>query len=151
MSGSTVKDVMSQWVSWVSPDILLDEAITLMRTSRVSHLFVGSPEHLLGVLSEREVQAAVGPALAEDDQQQYEQIVNGFTVEEIMAREGVCVEVDASVSEAAELLAEQNAYAVPVLEGCKVVGLLTLGDVVPVIAFRPKVLITPYEPASQAA
>jgi|CXWL01.1.fsa_nt_gi CBS domain-containing protein len=151
MSGSTVKDVMSQWVSWVSPDMLLDDAITLMRTSRVSHLFVGTPENLLGVLSEREVQAAVGPALAEDDQQQYDQIVNGFTVEEIMAREGVCVEVDASVNEAAELLAEQNRYAVPVLEGCKVVGLITRGDVVPVFAFRQKVVRLPYEPAAHAA
>ncbi len=150
MGRSMVKDVMSAWVHWVPAEMLLDDAITRLRTLRVSHLFVGTPDNLMGVLSEREVQRAVGPSLAADNQAEYEQIVNGFTVEEIMERDGVCVEVDAAAVEATQLMGEYDAYVLPVLDGCVVVGQIVKSEVVPVTQLRSDVIVTPYVPAMAA-
>ncbi|MBX7114209.1 MAG: CBS domain-containing protein [Myxococcaceae bacterium] len=147
MGHSMVKDVMSAWMHWVPPEMLLDDAITRLRILRVSHLFVGTPDKLMGVLSEREVQRAVGPALAADNQAEYEQLVNGFTVEEIMERDGVCVELDATATEAVQLMRDNNTYVVPVLDGCVVVGQVTQREVVPVGDDAPKM---PYAPALAA-
>lgn len=154
MSGPTVKDVMTVAVDWVTGDMLLADAVRLLRASRATHLFVGSPEHLVGVLSEREVDAAVGADVSKEPPVHSALLNNGFTVDQVMERDGVCIEMQASLKEAGDLMLEHGVHAVPVLDGCTVVGLLKREDLEPKPKVEPQVssapasvIVLPYEPA----
>ncbi len=58
----------------------------------------------------------------------------GSKVTEVMSEEVVAVSPDASVREAATIMADRNINRLPVTEGGRLVGIVTRGDIVRAIA-----------------
>jgi CBS domain-containing protein len=58
----------------------------------------------------------------------------GSKVTEVMSEEVVAISPDASVREAATIMADRNINRLPVTEGGKLVGIVTRGDIVRAIA-----------------
>ncbi len=111
----------------IAPDATAGEALALMRQRRIRHLPVVDGGRLVGMLSDRDVRTALPSAvvlgeLEEDDP------AASRPVAEIMTADPLTIPPSQPVEEAARLLTEQRIGAVPVVEGARLLGILSADD-----------------------
>lgn len=95
----------------------MSEAVELCRTTGVRHLPVADGERLVGMLSDRALRKAIGERLPEDT-----------PVRALMAGDPVSTAAHQRLSVAARRMLDHKISALPVLHGERLVGILTLTD-----------------------
>lgn len=134
-----VKDVMSRTVRTVDPDTSMLEVSSLMCLYRFSGLPVVENGKLVGFVAEKDVLDRLFPSLEEfmegtaamklDDMQgQYRDLVK-LKAADLMARNVITVSPDMHALRAAAVMVRHRFRRIPVAEGDKLVGMLSLGDV----------------------
>jgi CBS domain-containing protein len=135
-----VGDVMTREVVSVQPGASLKQAARLLVEHRISGLPVVDDENrVLGVFSEADVlPKETGVALAPEplswlaglDIEADRSKLDAHVVGEAMTSPALTVESDAPVSRAARLMGERGINRLPVVEGGKLVGIVTRADLV---------------------
>ncbi len=105
----------------VAPDDTVLDALRVMAEKEIGAVVVLDKEHLAGIFSERDYARKV--------------ILHGKTskdtpVKEIMTEKVVCVSPDQSIEQCMGLMTDKRVRHLPVLEHKKVVGVISIGDVV---------------------
>ena len=108
----------------VSPDVAIIEALRTMAEKSVGALLVIDNEKLIGMVTERDYARKV--ALEERSSRK-------SLVREIMSTRVVCVRPDQTVQECMALMSDKRARHLPVLDHKKVVGVISIGDLVKAI------------------
>ncbi|MCE5254129.1 MAG: CBS domain-containing protein [Actinomycetia bacterium] len=145
-----VRDIMQTDVQVVGPDTTVRELADLLAQKKISGVpVVDTGQRVVGMVTEADVILQDAdlhfpyyiPLL---DSIIYVQSVNKFEqrlkkmfgtkVADIMTREVVTVSPDASVHDAATLMADRKVNRLPVVEGQRLVGIVTRGDIVRAIA-----------------
>ena len=113
------KKVSSVWS--VGPNAMVGDVIQLMDEKNVGALPVVNKDRLVGIVSERDYTRKI--------------IVKGKSskdtpVSDIMTKELLTVNPGDSVTECMQTMTEKRVRHLPVLEGTKLVGILSIGDVV---------------------
>ena len=150
MEGLTVKDIMIADVVTVTPDTSIRELAELLAGRKISGAPVVDPDrHVVGMVSEADVvlQDAElhfphyvpfldGIIYLEGFHKFRERFRKVFAVKvsEIMTKRIVSISPDASIHEAATLMADKKVNRLPVVEAEKLVGILTRSDIVRAIA-----------------
>jgi CBS domain-containing protein len=119
-----ISEILSQKgnVVWsVAPDVTVLEAIQMMAEKNVGALLVTKDEHLLGVLSERDYTRKV--------------ILKGRSskdtpVRDIISGKVVSVSPDHTVEECMRLMTEHRIRHLPVVQGARILGVISIGDLV---------------------
>jgi len=120
----TVKEILeakSHKLLSISPQASVLDALKLMAEKDVGALVVLDGEGLAGIFSERDYARKV--------------ILHGKSsratpVSEIMTHKVVCVRPDQSVEECMALMTDKRIRHLPVLDDRKVIGVISIGDVV---------------------
>jgi acetoin utilization protein AcuB len=117
-----VRDIMTTALVTVGPTEPARRAWELMRDHRFRHLPVVVDGRLVGILSERDLRPVLlSPGLAP------------AAVREVMSENPTTVTPDASVEDAASLLVVKKIGCLPVLEGERLVGIVTETDLLAVL------------------
>ena len=122
------RDIMTTQTIAVTPSATLEEAANVMVTNRFTTLPVVAPSgELVGLLSEADILQAPGPAGDPDTGA----ILGGQvrTVGAVMRRSGFGVAPETDVSDLAGRMSDAGVRSAPVVEGGRVVGMITFGDV----------------------
>lgn len=134
-----VREAMTTEVITVSPDTSLRETARLLSEHSITSMpVVDGDGHLLGVISEADV---VRDALVED-QRAHLLIVpvaegpSATYVGEVMSRMPVTVRPDTDLAEAVQLMTDTVVKSLPVVEGHRVVGMVSRRDVITMLARR---------------
>jgi len=133
-----VRDVMTADPATLKRNDKLSLADDIMRLGRIRHLPVvdDDDELLVGIVSQRDLfRDALAHALGHGRNAQ-RKIMDSLAVKEVMASEVVTTSPDTSLVEAARLLTERKIGCLPVVENGRLVGILTEGDFVALIARR---------------
>lgn len=117
LTDPAVRELMTSNAMTVQAGSTLEEATALCRTTCIRHLPVAEGERLVGILSDRSLRKAQGLRLPDST-----------PVDELMARDPVTVAPDARVSTAARRMLDYKISALPVVAGERLVGILTLTD-----------------------
>lgn len=104
-----------------APEATVIEAVDMMCQARVGALLVMQSDTLVGIFSERDVMSRV--------------VLMGLDpkrtcVSDVMTRDVVCVETDVSPDEAMAIITNRRLRHLPVVEGRRVVGVVSIGDLV---------------------
>lgn len=108
---------------------LLDAALTL-RASAIRHLPVVSNGKLAGLLTDRDIQRCAPSRLIPIDEEGYNAVFAGTTVNSVMTRDPMTVSPDATLATAIELMQQSRLGCLPVVEDGNLVGILTRSDLV---------------------
>jgi CBS domain-containing protein len=119
--------VMSWPVATIDSDATLEEAAEALAADNIGVLLVLRDGGLAGIVSERDV--VVHVAAGTD--------LTHLTVGEVMAGDLVTTPPDTSIAAAARLMADADVRHLPVLDGNLIAGLVSIRDLVPVLADAP--------------
>jgi CBS domain-containing membrane protein len=131
-----VRDVMTADATTLKRNDKLTLADDIMRLGRIRHLPVVDDDGqlLVGIVSQRDLfRDALAQALGYGRHAQ-RQILDTLSVKEVMTSDVVTTSPDTSLVEAARLLTERKIGCLPVVENGRLVGILTEGDFVALIA-----------------
>jgi CBS domain-containing protein len=117
-----VKDVMHKGVDWVSPDTPVTELAKLMRDHDVGAIPIGENDHLIGMVTDRDI---VCKGLAQDNFD-----ARDATARDVMTAEIHCCREDDDLAKAVRHMEELKVRRLPVINKNKrMIGILSLGDV----------------------
>ena len=109
-------------VLWsIAPEATVFEAIKLMADKNIGSLLVLSGDRLLGVFTERDYTRKIALQGKRSKETQVREILSGKIVS---------VTPDQTVEECMRLMTENRVRHLPVLDGEKVTGLVSIGDLV---------------------
>jgi CBS domain-containing membrane protein len=138
MKDLKVRDVMSADPTTLKRNDKLTLADDIMRLGRIRHLPVVDDDGqlLVGIVSQRDLfRDALSQALGYGKHAQ-RKILDTLSVKEVMTGDVVTTSPDTPLVEAARLLTERKIGCLPVVENRRLVGILTEGDFVALIARR---------------
>lgn len=131
-----VADVMTREVRTLGPNDRLALADELMKQGRFRHVVVVDEGRVTGVLSQRDIfHGALAWSLGQG-RKAHEQLLAATAVKDVIASHVVTVDPDAPLAEAAALLREHKIGCLPVVAGDELVGILTEGDFLALLARR---------------
>lgn len=120
---ATVRDILRKKgyeVYRIAPEATVFEALNLMAEHNIGALLVTTGEKIDGIVSERDCirKVDVKGRIARDTK-----------ISEIMTRDVITVEADQPLEECMGLMIDKNIRHLPVCEGTKLLGLLSVRDV----------------------
>jgi len=115
-----VRDIMTRDLVTVRPATRVTEAAQLMRDANIGDVLVTEGDQLLGILTDRDI-VVRADAQAVDGRQ--------APVGDFMTQSPTVVSADASVEDAANLMAQQQIRRLPVEDRGHLAGIISLGDV----------------------
>ncbi len=138
MKDLKVRDVMSADPTTLKRNDKLTLADDIMLLGRIRHLPVvdDDGQRLVGIVSQRDLfRSALAQALGYGKHAQ-RKILETLSVKDVMTNDVVTASPDTPLIEAARLLSERKIGCLPVVEDGRLVGILTEGDFVALIARR---------------
>jgi CBS domain-containing protein len=120
----------------IAPDAKVYDALVLMDEKNIGALMVTEGGQTVGILSERDYTRNV--ALRGRHSKETK-------VSEIMEARPVCIAPDETVEEGMALMTEKRVRHLPVIEGDKVLGLVSIGDLVKAIISEQQYIIQQLE------
>lgn len=146
MAEKTVRDIMVTDLVTVGPDMSVTEAAHLMVDRRIGALPVTEGDTLIGIVTE-------GDLIMQDVKLEfptYLHLLDGYilyppstakfeselkkavaaTVRDVMTPDPLTIQVGASVEDAATMLVERDVSRLPVLDGERLVGIVSKSDIV---------------------
>ena len=121
MTVRSILNTKGHQIMSVEPDAKLATAVKLLGEKKIGAVLVMNQSRLEGILSERDIVRVLGERGAD---------VLDEPVSEVMTRKVVtCKETD-TVAELMEMMTKGKFRHLPVLENNKVVGLISIGDIV---------------------
>jgi len=133
-----VSDVMTSKVFTVDPNDLIDRVFFLIHYEKIRHLPVLEKGKLIGIVSDRDLYKALGPKsnsnVVQTNKDNSQLHVVSQKVAHIMHRGVYTVTPSTRLSEAAHLMAENRIGSLPVVEGDKLIGIVTTTDILRIFA-----------------
>jgi CBS domain-containing protein len=131
-----ILEVKGQDVWSTTPEASVFDALRMMSDKDVGALLVLQGEQMVGIMSERDYARKV--------------VLLGKTsrdtrVEEIMSKKVFTIHPDQTVEEAMELMNSKRIRHLPVVDGEKMLGMISIGDVVKAIIFKQRAAIKDME------
>ncbi|MES1990866.1 MAG: CBS domain-containing protein [Pseudomonadota bacterium] len=121
MNVATILKAKGSDVETVGPDLTLGEVARLLSARRIGAVLVMEGEHVLGILSERDLVKSIGVSGAD---------ALGLRVREVMTSRIVTCDLNDSVDQIMDMMTEGRFRHLPVMAGGGLVGIISIGDVV---------------------
>ncbi len=114
-----VSEIMSRELVTISPDKRVSHALQLMHRHQIRHLPVMAGDRLVGWITSRDLREVLLASMLEK-----------ITVADVMIKAPLSVTPDTAVEDAARLIKENKIGGMPVLEGERLVGVISTLDLV---------------------
>ena len=114
-----VSEIMSQEIVTIAPDKRVGQALQLMQQHQIRHLPVLDGDRMVGWITSRDLREVLLASMLEK-----------ITVADVMIKAPISVSPDTGVEEAARLIMEHKIGGLPVLEGGRLAGVITMMDLI---------------------
>jgi acetoin utilization protein AcuB len=114
-----VGQIMSQKIVTISPEKRVGQALTLMQKYQIRHVPVMKRDRMVGWITSRDLREVLLASMLEE-----------IKVGDVMVQAPISVTPDTEVEEAARLIHEHKIGGMPVMEGDKLVGVITMLDLI---------------------
>ena len=123
-----VRELMTATPITVAPESTVVDARHLMATRRFRHLLVVEGERLVGIVTDRDIRLNLPSPATSLSVWELNYLLARLTVKDVMSRSVITSGADRDAAEAARIMVEHKIGALPVLEGERLVGIVTETD-----------------------
>jgi acetoin utilization protein AcuB len=124
-----VGDIMSVSPVTITPSISVHAAQALMQQRKIRHLPVLKEGRLVGMISDRDIRLVLPSPATSLSVWEIRHLLDKLTVGEVMTYFVMTTTPDCAVTEAVGRMLGHKVGALPVVEDCQIVGILTRTDV----------------------
>jgi len=124
----TVRELMSGTPITVGPETPMLEARQRMLTERIRHLLVTKGDELVGIVTDRDIRLNLPSQATSLSVWEMNYLLARLTVGTVMTPSVIKVGPDRDARDAARLMIEHKIGALPVVDGRRVVGIVTESD-----------------------
>lgn len=112
-----------------TPDMSIADASNLMRQEKVHRLPVlDKDKRLVGLITEKDILFASPSPASSLSIHEMAYLLSKLTVKKLMSKNVVTISKDTTVEEAARMMVDQDLSCLPVLEGEKLIGIVSKSD-----------------------
>lgn len=115
-----VKDIMKRNVLVLSKEATIKDALDLMVENSAGSVIILENEKIVGIVTERDILRRVLSQSKSLDTK----------IKEVMTKNVITISPDEKIEKAAEIMTENKIKKLPVVDGNKLVGIITLTDIV---------------------
>jgi CBS domain-containing protein len=134
MTEGTVSKIMATDVFALDRNASLGIAKEIMDQRRLRHFPVVEHGNVVGVVSQRDLfRASLAPMLGYEERTK-KAFLDNLSIKGIMSDPPITVTADTGISEAARLMVEKKVGCLPVVDGKRLIGLVTETDFLKVLA-----------------
>lgn len=109
----------------------LTTAEELFKLHQIRHIPIVQGEEIIGMLSHTDLMKVSYAETIEAYETEVDIVLNSiFTIEQVMTKNVVTVQVSDTIREVAEILASREFHALPVVENDELVGIVTTTDLI---------------------
>lgn len=128
-----VRDFMTSPAKSISREARLLDAALVLRSTGFRHLPIVEGERLVGIITDRDVSRCAPSLLSKITPDEYNAIFENTPLERVMTRNPLTVAPTTPLREAATILHEKKLGCLPVVEDGRLVGILTVTDMLGVL------------------
>ena len=125
-----VSEIMSTTIIALERTDDLNRAEMLFKKHNIRHIPVVSEESIIGMLSYSDLLRISFADVTEDEHDVGAIVYNMFTIEQVMTKNLIRVSSRTTIKEVAEILAENEFHALPVVDDAILVGIVTTTDLI---------------------
>ena len=124
-----ISKIMSSEVFTVNTSQSLNEVEALLNKNNIRHVPVVSGKEVIGMISKVDLQkiSFVNPI---ENNQLTTTIYNEFSIEQVMTKNLEVVQKDDTIFEVASILSNSEFHSLPVVDGDRLVGIVTTTDLI---------------------
>lgn len=126
-----VSTIMTKEVIKLNITDTLTKAESLFKKHHIRHIPVVNSNKIIGMLSYTDLLRISFADAVDDEEDEIDTTVyDMFSVEQVMAKNLTSISPEATIKDAAEILASREFHALPVVEGSLLVGIVTTTDLI---------------------
>ena len=130
-----VKDIMTRDVFTVTPETSVVDARAEMTRRNIRHILVIDEGGLLiGIVTDRDIRSSLPSPATSLSVWEVNYLLARLTVQEVMAKAVITIDPERDVRQAARILIDHKIGGLPVLEGRRLVGIVTETDLLRALA-----------------
>lgn len=124
-----VSTIMTKNIIALTREDDLERAEMLFNRHKIKHIPVVSGEAIIGMLSFTDLMRISFAETPDEANNSVESVVyNMFTIEQVMVKDVVTITSQTAIKEVAQILAEREFHALPVVDGGVLIGIVTTTD-----------------------
>ena len=124
-----VRDRMSRTVITSDEDTPIIKALNIMKDNNIRRLPVTKNEKITGMVTDRDLKEATPSKVTSLDVHEIYRLLSEIKVKDIMSKDILTIGPDESIEKAAMLMLKKKISGLPVIEGGKLVGIITQTDI----------------------
>ena len=129
-----ISTIMTKNIIALTREDDLERAEMLFNRHKIKHIPVVSGEAIIGMLSFTDLMRISFAETPDEENNSVESVVyNMFTIEQVMVKDVVTVTSQTTIKEVAQILAEREFHALPIVDGGVLIGIVTTTDLLIVI------------------
>lgn len=126
-----ISEIMTKHIIALNRTDDLETAEVLFKKHKIRHIPVVNEDAIIGMLSYTDLlRISFADAFNEDEDEVDTVVYNMFSIDQVMAKNLVSVTSNTTIKEVAEILAEKEFHALPVVDEGKLVGIVTTTDLI---------------------
>lgn len=125
-----VSEIMTKDIIALDRTDDLERAEMLFKRYNIRHIPVVKEESIIGMLSYTDLLKISFADVTEDKHNVNTVVYNMFSIEQVMTKSLVCVDSNATIREVAQILAENEFHALPIVDDDILVGIVTTTDLI---------------------
>ena len=126
-----VSTIMTKKIITLNSNDQLETAERLFKENHIRHIPVVEGDAIIGMLSLTDLlRISFADGAYEEDADVETIVYNMFTISQVMAKNLKSVSSNTTIKEVAEILANKEFHALPVVDGEKLVGIVTTTDLI---------------------
>jgi acetoin utilization protein AcuB len=130
-----IRDVMTREPFTVPPEMSVVDARAEMSRRHIRHLLVTEADGLLvGIVTDRDIRSSLPSPATSLSVWELNYLLARLTVGAVMSKTVITIDPDRDVREAARIMIDHTIGALPVLEGRRLVGIVTDTDLLRTLA-----------------
>ncbi|EKB50653.1 CBS domain-containing protein [Cecembia lonarensis] len=125
-----VSNIMTNKVYSVQENAPLQEVVALFRKHKIRHIPVLDGNKVSGIISRTDINRLTFGALFENQEGADEAVLEILTVPQVMTGKPKMVNSNDSIRDVAEIFANEEFHALPVVDGEELKGIVTTTDII---------------------